>query len=314
MKLSAIFLALLVVIIWGINPAISKLGLLEIPPFTFLTIRYTIIALMFLPFAKPTKHELWLLFMVALTSNVVTNALCYAAYAALSPSAASLLLQTEGPISVLMACIWAKEHINFKQFLAILLSFVGVVIILGVPDMSLFGVAAIMLSRFFWGACQIIFKGTKRMEISTFLAYSYLFSIPFMAIGSLWWEHYDYTKLAEVNWKIAGWVMAFEVIVLSVAMVLWQKLIAVNGVNKIAPFSTLRIVFGLIAGIWFFDDDMSWQIILGSVLVTWGVVLTMKEFDIVLKARARSIDVYRKARHTFMERRMKRSSLRKVHR
>ena len=52
MKISAIFLALLVVIIWGINPAISKLGLVEIPPFTFLTIRYTIIALMFLPFAK----------------------------------------------------------------------------------------------------------------------------------------------------------------------------------------------------------------------------------------------------------------------
>ena len=314
MKISAIFLALLVVIIWGINPAISKLGLVEIPPFTFLTIRYTIIALMFLPFAKPTKHELWQLFIVALTSNVVTNALCYAAYAALSPSAASLLLQTEGPVSVLMACIWAKESINFRQVLAILLSFIGVVIILGVPNMSLFGVAAIMLSRFFWGACQIVFKGTKSMEIGTFLAYSYLFSIPFMLIGSLWWEHYDYFKLAEVNWKITGWVMAFEVIVLSIAMVLWQKLIAVNGVNKIAPFSTLRIVFGLLAGVLIFDDEMDWQIIVGSILVTWGVVLTMKEFDIVLKARAKSIVVFRKAHHLLMERKMKRASLRRSHR
>ena len=192
MKISAIFWALLVVIIWGVNPAVSKLGLVEIPPFTFLTIRYSIIALMFLPFARPTKHELWQLFIVALTSNVITNALCYAAYAALSPSAASLLLQTEGPVSVLMACIWAKESINFKQVLAILLSFVGVVVILGIPNMNLFGVAAIMLSRFFWGACQIVFKRTKRMETSTFLAYSYLFAIPFMAIGSVFYEHYDF--------------------------------------------------------------------------------------------------------------------------
>ena len=240
--------------------------------------------------------------------------MCYAAYAALSPSAASLLLQTEGPVSVLMACIWAKESINFKQVLAILLSFVGVVIILGIPNMSLFGVAAIMLSRFFWGACQIVFKDTKRMEIGTFLAYSYLFSIPFMLAGSLFWEHYDYSKLGEVNWKIAGWVMAFEVIVLSVAMVLWQKLIAVNGVNKIAPFSTLRIVFGILAGVLIFDDEMTWQIILGSILVTWGVVLTMKEFDIVLKARAKSIIVFRNAHHLLMERKMKRASLRRTRR
>ena len=58
MKLSAIFLSLLVVFIWGVNPAISKLGLQELPPFTFLTIRYAIVALIFLPFAKPTKKEL----------------------------------------------------------------------------------------------------------------------------------------------------------------------------------------------------------------------------------------------------------------
>jgi drug/metabolite transporter (DMT)-like permease len=87
MKLSAIFLSLLVVFIWGVNPAISKLGLQELPPFTFLTIRYAIIALLFLPFAKPTKKELGQLFFVAITSNVITNMLGYIAYKELSPSA-----------------------------------------------------------------------------------------------------------------------------------------------------------------------------------------------------------------------------------
>ena len=115
MKLSAIFLSLLVVFIWGINPAISKLGLQELPPFTFLTIRYTIVALMFLPFARPSKKELGQLLFVAVTSNVVTNMLGYIAYKELSPSASTLLMQTEGPISVLMACIWAKERITLSS-------------------------------------------------------------------------------------------------------------------------------------------------------------------------------------------------------
>lgn len=314
MKISAVILSLLVVIIWGINPAISKLGLEQIPPFAFLTIRYAIIALAFLPFARPTKHELKQLFIVALTSNVITNILIYIAYLELSPSASSLLLQTEGPISVIMACIWAKERVSFKQVMSILLSFVGVVVIMGIPQMSLLGVAFILLSRFFWGACQIVFKGTKHMSTGVFLAYSYLFAIPFTAAGSWIFEGYDYRELANVNWEIAGWSMAFEVIALSIAMVLWQKLIAANGVNKIAPFSTLRIVFGIAAGVVIFDDPLNWQILLGAVLVTMGVFLTMREFNIILKARTKSVVVYRNAHRVLMERRLKRISLRKKHR
>lgn len=314
MKLSAVLLSLFVVIMWGINPAISKLGLEQIPPFAFLTIRYLIIALIFLPFARPSKRELWQLFVVAITSNVINNILCYIAYLELSPSASSLLLQTEGPISVIMACIWAKERINFRQVLAILLSFIGVVIILGIPQMSLTGVALILLSRIFWGACQIIFKRTKHMSTATFLAYSYLFAIPFTAAGSLWIEDYDYRNLMTVDWQIAGWSLAFEVIILSLAMVLWQKLIAVNGVNKIAPFSTLRIVFGIAAGVIIFNDPLNWQILVGSVLVTMGVFLTMREFNIILKARTKSIVVYRNAHRILMERRLKRVALRKRYR
>ena len=315
MKLSAIFLSVLVVFIWGINPATSKLGLEQIPPFTYLTIRYLIISFLVLPFAdKPTKHERWQLFIVALTSNVIHNILGYIAYSELSPSASSLLLQTEGPISVLMACIWAKERITFKQVLSLLLSFIGVVVILGIPHMSLYGVSLILLSCVFWGACQIIFKGTKHMPMTTFLAYSYLFAVPFTAAGSVWIENYDYRNLADVNWHIAGWTLAFEVVVLSLAMVLWQKLIAANGVSRIAPFCTLRIVFGIAAGVIVFNDPLSWQILLGAVLVTLGVFFTMRDFNIILKARTNSVAVYRNAHRVLMERRLKRISLRKRHR
>jgi len=314
MKITAILGALFVVIIWGINPAISKLGLQEIPPYTFLTIRYAITALIFLPFARPYKRELKQMFIVALTSNVIVNLLIYVAYRDLSPSACSLLLQTEGPISVIMACIWAKEKINFKQALSILLSFVGVAVIMGLPHMSLVGVALILLSRIFWGICQIVFKDTKHISVPVFAAYSYLFAIPFTLIGSVFYEHYDYRELANVDWSIAGWPMTFEVVALTVAMFMWQRLIAANGVNKIAPFSTLRIIFGIAAGVIMFDDPLNWQIIVGSILVTLGVVLTMKEFNIILKTHAKSIIVYRRARKLFMERKLKRMSLRKRYR
>lgn len=314
MKITAVLGALLVVFIWGINPAISKLGLQEIPPYTFLTIRYAITAAIFLPFARPYKRELKQMFMVALTSNVIVNLLIYVAYRDLSPSTCSLLLQTEGPISVIMACIWAKESINFKQSMSILLSFVGVAVIMGIPHMSFVGVALILLSRIFWGFCQIVFKDTKHISVPVFAAYSYLFALPFTAIGSIFYEHYDYRKLVEVNWDVAGWPMAFEVVVLTFAMFMWQRLIAANGVNKIAPFSTLRIIFGIAAGVIMFDDEIDWQIMVGAILVTWGVVLTMKEFNIILRTHAKSVVVCRRAHRLFMERKLKRAVLRKKYR
>jgi O-acetylserine/cysteine efflux transporter len=301
------------VFIWGINPAVSKLGLAEIPPFAFLTIRYIIIALLCLPFARPTKTELKQLFIVAITSNVINNILGYIAYDKLSPSACSLLLQTEAPISILMACIWAQERVNLKQIMAILLSFIGVVIMVGLSHMQMTGVVLILLSRVFWGACQIIFKDTKHMSIPVFLGYSYLFAVPFTFVGSLWFEHYDYRALLSVDWAIMSVVMFFEVVVLSVAFVLWQKLIAANGINKISPFITLRIVFGIAAGVLIFHDALTWQIIAGSILVTIGVFLTMREFHLITKARSRTILIYRNAHRMFMERKLQRSSLRKIH-
>jgi hypothetical protein len=63
-----------------------------------------------------------------------------------------------------------------------------------------------------------------------------------------------------------------------------------------------------------FDDEIDWQIMVGSILVTWGVVLTMKEFNIILKTHAKSVVVYRRAHRLFMERKLKRASLRKKYR
>lgn len=112
MKLSAVLWAILVVAIWGINPAISKLAMIEMPTFAFLSLRYFLTALIFLPFVRIKTKDLKMLFVFALLINVVMNGLCYIAFQFLQPAAATLLLQTGAPISMLMACIFAKEKIS----------------------------------------------------------------------------------------------------------------------------------------------------------------------------------------------------------
>ena len=311
MKLSTIFLALLAVAIWGFHPAIGKLGLLEIPPFAFLTIRYAIISLLFLPFARPSKQELIQLFFVALTSNVIYNAFAYFAYTKLTPSASILLLQTETPIAILMACLIAGEKINWRQALSIFFAFCGVVIVLGIPKIHIWGALAILGCSVSWGICLIIFKHTKGMQIKTFLAYSYLFALPFMALGAYKIENYDFNTLLSVNWKIAGFALFYEVVLLSVANVVWRLLVAENGINKIAPFGMLTLVFGIVGGILLFNDKITWHIVIGGAFVSLGVFFSLKQYKIVKKAGLKYIMAYRNARRKFMERKLEKIMLRK---
>ena len=313
MKFSTVVLALLAVAIWGFHPAVGKLGLLESPPFAFLTIRYTLISLIFLPFARPTKKELVQLFFVAMTSNVIYNAFCYFAYTKLSPSAAILLLQTEAPIAILMACLLSGEKINWRQALAIFFAFCGVIIVLGVPKIHVWGALAILGCSVSWGICLLIFKETKGMQIKTFLAYSYFFALPFVAFGAFEIEHYNFKDILGVNWNIAGCFLFYEVVLLSVANVVWRLLVAENGINKIAPFGMLTLVFGIIGGVLIFDDKITWHIVIGGICVTLGVFFTLKEYRIIKKARLRSAIIYRNAHHRFMKRKLLKNILRKTY-
>ena len=313
MKISTVLLAILAVAIWGFHPAVGKLGLLEIPPFAFLTIRYAIISLIFLPFARPTKQELIQLFFVALTSNVIYNAFCYFAYTKLTPSATILLLQTEAPIAILMAYLIAGEKLNLRQVLAVFFAFCGVVIVLGLPKIHIWGALAILGCSVSWGICLLIFKETKGMQIKTFLAYSYFFALPFVAFGAFEIEHYNFKDILGVNWNIAGCFLFYEVVLLSVANVVWRLLVAENGINKIAPFGMLTLVFGIIGGVLIFDDKITWHIVIGGICVTLGVFFTLKEYRIVKKARLRSAIIYRNAHHRFMKRKLLKNILRKTY-
>ena len=313
MKFSTVVLALLAVAIWGFHPAVGKLGLLEIPPFAFLTIRYTLISLIFLPFARPTKKELVQLFFVAMTSNVIYNAFCYFAYTKLSPSAAILLLQTEAPIAILMACLLSGEKINWRQALAIFFAFCGVIIVLGVPKIHVWGALAILGCSVSWGICLLIFKETKGMQIKTFLAYSYFFAVPFAAFGAFEIEHYHFKKLLDINWKIAGCFLFYEVVLLSVANVVWRLLVAENGINKIAPFGMLTLIFGILGGILLFNDKITWHIVIGGIFVTLGVFFTLKEHRVIKKARLKSSLVFRRAHHQYMNRKLLKHFLRKIY-
>ena len=270
-------LAVLVAAIWGFFPAMSKLGMLEIPPFAFLAVRYALTFLVFIPFAKVHKNDWVIISLFALLDSVINNGINFFAFQYLTPAASTLLLQTCVPIAVLMACLFAGESINLRQGIGIFISLAGVVTILGLPQMNLIGVAGIMLTRILWGTCEISFKGAKQLQPAAFLAYSSLIALPFMAGLSWGFEKNFYHKFLSVDWAFFSLTMSFQVFAMSAAMVIWQKLIARYGVSSVSPFALLQIIFGILSSVWLFGDKINQTTLSGAIMIAAGVIMSTRK-------------------------------------
>lgn len=269
-----IFLALFVVVIWGINPAVAKLGMLEIPPFWFLSLRYLFTVLIFLPFAKVQREDWKVIFVYAIFANVLSNGAQFVAFQFLSPTASTLLLMTETPITVIMAAFFCHEKVSLPATCGIVLSMAGVVTVLGLPEIHIGAAILIILTRIAWGYCQLLFKNTSNLQAAAFISLTALIAFPFTLAAAVAAEPDGLQKIMAADWQIQGWIFLFQALMLSLAMVLWQKLIAWFGVSQISPFAVLQIVFGILGGVVFFSDRLNGNTVLGIILISSGVLLT----------------------------------------
>lgn len=274
MKLLTVLSAIAVTAVWGLNSSVGKMAVNNLPPFALLSMRFLLIFALFAPFSKIAKADMLKLFGIAFTANVVSNGLCYTAFFYLQPTASILLLQTESIVTMIMAFLICGETVSKRQGAGVLTAAAGTLIVFGMPELNLWGAMLIMLSRFSWGLTQIWYKDIKQTDGCTFIAYSSLFAVPFTVLISLLTETKELAHaIAQIEWISFSWIMAFQVFALSSAMILWQKLIARHGVNKIVPFSVLQVIFGILGGVILFNDTLTWNILAGSILISAGVLI-----------------------------------------
>ncbi len=273
MKLSSLLVTIAVVASWGLNAAIGKMGVMEVPPQAFLAIRFVIAGLLFLPFARVNKKQLKFLLLIALLLNVGHMGCIFIALKYLPASSASVLQQCEVPMALIVAWLFAGEKISLRQVYGIITAFAGILCIFGIPELNAVGFSAALAAGLFWALTQLAFKRAPHFSAASFLAYTSLFSVPFLGLTS-----YLFEKVSLETFSAAGgrfyFSMAYQVLVLGVAMMMWQRVVAENGINKVAPFTLLHIIFGIMGGMIFFDERLNPYIIAGAFLIIVGVALT----------------------------------------
>ena len=158
---------MLIVAMWGLNFTVIRFGLDEFTPFTFATWRFVISALPIVFIPKPAVSWATLAGIGGFMFGGQFVFLFFAMEAGLPPGLTSVLVQLQGPLTVVLAALFLREHATRGQWLGLAVAGIGVVLIARSVEGSVgvFPVLLALLSALTWAAGNLFFRSARGVSM-----------------------------------------------------------------------------------------------------------------------------------------------------
>ncbi|WP_420805947.1 EamA family transporter [Rhodoferax saidenbachensis] len=276
-------LALVVIVVWGVNFAVIKVGVAGIPPLLLGALRFMLAAFPALLFLRPPKVPLRLYLIYGMTISVGQFAFLFSAiYVGMPTGLASLVLQSQSFFTMLLAAWWLKEHWKANQMAGLLLAAVGLVLIGSAHGLSmpLAGFLLTVAAAVMWACGNIVTRAVGRYAPMNQLAFvvwaSLVPPLPFLAL-SYWLE--GPAAMAQAVQHINGTALA-AIAYLAWAATLfgygvWTQLLGRYPANRVAPFTLLVPVVGLTTGWLVFGEALTAIHYAGGALLMAGLLVNL---------------------------------------
>lgn len=191
---------------------------------------------------------------------------------ALTPlSSASAILQATPLVVTLGAALFLKEQVGWRRWSAILVGFAGVLLIIrpgfdAFEPFSLFALLGVFGLAVRDLATRTVPRAITSLQLS---AYAFAITVP-AGFGILAFTGDSLRMLQGLEWLMIG-------AALSVAVLAYSAIVAamrMGDVSVITPFRYSRLVFALIFGVVFFNEDPDFATLAGSALIVASGIYT----------------------------------------
>ncbi len=275
-----VLLAVAVVAVWGTNFVVIKLALAQLPPLLLATLRFTFAALPAVFFLKrPAVPWRNLATYGVLIGAGQFGLLFIAMDGHISPGLAALVIQTQVFFTIGMAMRSAGERVQPVQWVALLLSAVGLLTIATHTDGSTtpLGLAIILVAAFCWASGNMASRRAGRVDMVAYVVWASLFSVPPLLMLSLAIEgpariatslaHADAVAWGAVLWQAVGNTLF--------GFAAWGWLLARHPAATITPMALLVPVFGMASSSWWLGEPLPGWKLTAAALVLGGLALNL---------------------------------------
>ncbi|WP_312956132.1 EamA family transporter [Pseudomonas songnenensis] len=268
-----LLLALVVIIVWGMNFVVIMIGLDDVPPMLLGALRFLLAAVPAVFFIKRPQVPLRWMLAYGLTISLGQFAFLFTAMKYGMPAGlASLVLQSQAFFTLFFAAMFLGERIRAANLLGLVIAACGLALI-GAQSglgMTLSGFVLTICAASMWALGNIVTRKVGKVNLVGLVVWGSLVPpLPFLVL-SLWLEGPQVieTALRGIGWQtiLVLAYLAFGATILGYG--LWSRLLSRYPANQVAPFSLLVPVVGLTSA----------SVLLGERLGTWqlgGALLVM---------------------------------------
>lgn len=290
-------LALLVVVVWGLNFVVIKLGLHNMPPLMLAGLRFVLVAFPALLFVARPKVPLSLLLGYGLTISFGQFAFLFCAIKFGMPAGlASLVLQAQAFFTIILGAGVFGERLQGKQLAGIALAVFGVLVLIEASltgqHIPMIGFVLTLAAAFSW-ACGNIFNKkimshTSRPPVMSLVVWSALIPIiPFM-VASLIFEGPApmLQSLVSIDLTTILSLLYLAFVATIVGYGIWGSLLGRYETWRVAPLSLLVPVVGMASAALLLGESLSLLQLGGAVLIMAGLYINVFGFRIRRAAQA----------------------------
>lgn len=179
--------------------------------------------------------------------------------------------------ATLLAVLFMKEKIILSRMFAILLGFIGVMIILN-PNFSDVNVGHYyaLIAAILWGFLVVFLKNLSKTE-NAFSVIFYFQLFLFLSFGILF---YDFIEIPNnLNFIYILLLALFG----NLSQICYFQALKFKDITFISPFEYLRFLFLTVFGIIFFYEYPSIGTYIGSIIIFFGIIILNYNFNFLKK-------------------------------
>lgn len=290
-------LALLVVVAWGLNFVVIKVGLHSMPPLMLAGLRFLLVAFPALLFVARPKVPLSLLLGYGLTISFGQFAFLFCAINFGMPAGlASLVLQAQAFFTIILGAFVFRERLQLKQVAGITLAVFGVLVLvegsLSGQHVALLGFMLTLAAALSWACGNIFNKKIMQLPqppaIMSLVVWSALVPIVPFFVASLIFDGPAVMLQSLVSLDVAT-VLSLVYLAFIATIVgygIWGTLLGRYETWRVAPLSLLVPVVGLASAALLLGETLSLLQLLGALLIMAGLYINVFGFRVRRAARA----------------------------